>query len=296
MLKQFRQSVLAAAVAGQLTEAWRRENADLVHSAHDAKTNAEEDVPEIERWLVSLPKSWRIRRASEAVAADAEIVYGIVQPGPKLAEGVPYVRGMDIVDGRIQVHQLLRTSPAIAKKYARAALKGGDVLLGIIRATKVAIVPAELEGANITQGTARFRPSNSLSTRYLAIVLEAPATQRWLHAHYRGIDMPGLNLADVRRTPIPVPPEDEQAEIVRRVDSLLAIADGLETKLKSAQSAMDRLTPAILAKAFRGDLVPQDPSDESAAALLKRLKAQRSGESKASKGARTKRAQSVAGR
>jgi type I restriction enzyme S subunit len=182
---------------------------------------------------------------------------------------------MDIVNERIQVDQLLRTSPAIAAKYGRASIRGGDVLLGIIRATKVAVVPPVLEGANITQGTARLRPSDMILPQYLAAVLRAPATQRWLHAHYRGIDMPGLNLADVRQTPIPVPSKTEQAEIVRRVEILFEYADRLEVRLATAESAVERLTPALLDKAFRGELLPQDPADEPASELLNRLHAHR---------------------
>jgi type I restriction enzyme S subunit len=67
----------------------------------------------------------------------------------------------------------------------------------------------------------------------------------------------------------------EQAEIVRRVEVLFAFADRLEARLAKAQAAADRLTPALLAKAFRGELVSQDPADEPAAELLKRLTAGR---------------------
>jgi type I restriction enzyme S subunit len=75
------------------------------------------------------------------------------------------------------------------------------------------------------------------------------------------------------KIPVPVPPEDEQTEIVRRVEILLAFADRLEARLQTAQTATNRLTPSLLAKAFRGELVPQDPNDESASELLKRLAA-----------------------
>ncbi|ODV00449.1 MAG: hypothetical protein ABT20_15990 [Rubrivivax sp. SCN 70-15] len=67
----------------------------------------------------------------------------------------------------------------------------------------------------------------------------------------------------------------EQTEIVRRVDTLFAFADRLEARLAQAQTAVARLTPSLLAKAFRGELVPQDPADEPAAELLKRLAASR---------------------
>lgn len=276
LLKRFRQAVLAAATSGRLTADWRAgRTMQPVELVRKKGALAVDPDGSNEEWLFQLPSSWLAHRAADVVDEGSEIVYGIVQPGPRLDIGVPYVRGMDIVDGRIQVGQLLRTSQSIAAKYERASLRGGDVLLGIIRATKVAIVPDELSGANITQGTARFRPSKVVSSKFLAFVLECPQTQAWLHAHYRGIDMPGLNLADVRRTPIPLPPASEQAEIVRRVDILLAFAGRLEAKLQAAQTASARLTPALLAKAFRGELVPQDPADEPAVELLKRLAAGR---------------------
>jgi type I restriction enzyme, S subunit len=245
-IERFRESVLAAAICGSLTEGWRQENRPAVsgemlledvrarHVDYEARLQAKKgsgkktsrqqvspnasanDTPvsAATDGLPGLPESWVWADAAHLVEPGAEIVYGIVQPGPKLATGVPYVRGMDIENGQILVDQLLKTSQAIAQRYSRSSLKGGDVLLGIIRATKVATVPRVLEGANITQGTARFRPSTVIRSRFLAAVLEAPQTQRWLHAHYRGIDMPGLNLADVRRTPIPLPPIEEQDEVM----------------------------------------------------------------------------------
>jgi type I restriction enzyme, S subunit len=63
----------------------------------------------------------------------------------------------------------------------------------------------------------------------------------------------------------------EQTEIVRRVETLFGFADRLEARLQAAQTAADRLTPSLLAKAFRGELVSQDPNDEPASELLKRL-------------------------
>lgn len=72
------------------------------------------------------------------------------------------------------------------------------------------------------------------------------------------------------RIPVPVPPFNEQSEIVRRVESLFASADRLETRHAAARAQVERLTPALLTKAFRGELLPQDP-DEPASELLKRL-------------------------
>lgn len=79
----------------------------------------------------------------------------------------------------------------------------------------------------------------------------------------------------MRSLQIKIPTLEEQTEIVRRVETLFAFADRLEARLQSAQTAAERLTPALLAKAFRGELVPQDPNDEPAAELLRRLRAAR---------------------
>lgn len=71
------------------------------------------------------------------------------------------------------------------------------------------------------------------------------------------------------------PPQAEQTEIVRRVEALFALADRIEARLATAQRLVERLTPATLSKAFRGDLVPPDPNDESASVLLERLHSDR---------------------
>ena len=62
-------------------------------------------------------------------------------------------------------------------------------------------------------------------------------------------------------------------EIVRRVETLFAYADRLEARYTAARAQVERLTPALLAKAFRGELVPQDPNDEPASVLLERIRA-----------------------
>ncbi len=270
LLKRFRQSVLSAAVAGQLTAEWRNAQEQQGECLLSIDPNLD-DLPQGDLNLIA-PRGWRIVRAKDAVAPEADIVYGIVQPGPKLASGVPYVQITDIADGRIQVQSLSRTDEEIAKSYGRSSIRGGDVLLGIIRAIKVAVVPDQLEGANISRSVARLRPREGLLPSFLAIALESPVIQGWLRSQHRGMDMPVLNLSEVRLAPIPIAPPTEQAEIVRRVESLLALADSLQAKVQSARGQLERLTPALLAKAFRGELVPQEPNDEPADALLARLR------------------------
>ena len=77
---------------------------------------------------------------------------------------------------------------------------------------------------------------------------------------------------------------DEQNEIVRRVEALFAYADRLEARYTAARAQVERLTPALLAKAFRGELVPQDPNDEPASVLLERIRAARAEQPTAKRG------------
>ncbi|PIP07466.1 MAG: type I restriction endonuclease subunit S, partial [Syntrophobacterales bacterium CG23_combo_of_CG06-09_8_20_14_all_48_27] len=67
----------------------------------------------------------------------------------------------------------------------------------------------------------------------------------------------------------------EQFRIARRVEALFKIADQIETRYQKAKAYVDKLTQAILANAFRGELVPQDPNDEPASALLERIRQER---------------------
>ena len=91
--------------------------------------------------------------------------------------------------------------------------------------------------------------------------------------------------------PVPVPPPAEQQEIVRRVEALFALADQIEARCVKAKSHVEKLTQSILAKAFRGELVPQDPTDEPASILLERIKAQKPTRNLASKATRRRRSQ-----
>jgi type I restriction enzyme S subunit len=91
-----------------------------------------------------------------------------------------------------------------------------------------------------------------------------------------------------------MPPPDELDAIKRGAQQLFSLADQLEARLTSARKIVERLTPALLAKAFRGELVPQDPNDEPASELLNRIRAARQAEAAASGPSRRGRRQAAA--
>jgi type I restriction enzyme S subunit len=107
-------------------------------------------------------------------------------------------------------------------------------------------------------------------------------SQNWLSEVTKGVAYTGINIRDLKRLPLPVPPYSEQIEIVRRVEALFKLADAIEKRLEAATKRADKLTRAILGKAFRGELVPTEAelarregrTYEPASALLERIRKQ----------------------
>ena len=288
LLKRFRQSVLAAAVSGRLTEEWRKQNffGKALQLNPKAKQLSEDEISSAEEILGGpLPSFWNKFALEQLVDPNRGIPYGIVQTGIPADQGVPTVRCGDVKELYIDTKNLKIVSPEIEADYKRTRLKGGEVLLAIRGSVgNVGVASNLLKGCNISREVAMIPTLDLLSPFYLACLLQSPLGQVLLIGKVRGVAQKGINLADVRRLPVALPPYEEQTEIVRRVEQLFAFADQLEVKVKTAQVRIDQLTQSILAKAFRGELVPQDPSDEPASVLLERIKAQRAAEPKAKRG------------
>lgn len=123
-----------------------------------------------------------------------------------------------------------------------------------------------------------------MNKRYLELLSNGDFTQGFVKDKAQGMAIQHLSIIDFAKCPVPVPSSIEQDEIVRRVEQLFAFAEQLERKVKSAKSRIDHLTQSILAKAFRGELVPQDPNDEPASVLLERIQTQRATAPKAKRG------------
>jgi type I restriction enzyme S subunit len=90
-------------------------------------------------------------------------------------------------------------------------------------------------------------------------------------ASYAGGGQPNIKLTMINPLPIPLPSQNEIAEIVNRVEMLFSHADTFEKQYFDAKIRLDRLTQSILAKAFRGELVEQDLNDEPAEQLIERI-------------------------
>jgi type I restriction enzyme S subunit len=128
-----------------------------------------------------------------------------------------------------------------------------------------------------------MRTTSDLVPQYLMHVLNGPMTLNRVRAMTGGSASPHLNVGDVKSFPVPVPSTGEQREIIRRVELLFALADAVEQRVAAATARADKLTQAILTKAFRGELVPTEAElaraegrdYETAEQLLARIRAER---------------------
>lgn len=249
ILKRFRQAVLEAAADGALTNEWR--------DSHNQSLS-----------------DWQETTLDLACVATRVITYGVVKLGEEVPGGVPCLRTSNVRWLSIETAEFKSISPDISAQYGRTILQGGEVLVNV-RGTLggVAVVPKEMRGWNVSREVAVVPVDKQrVLPAFLAYWIASQRSQRWLARVEKGVAYTGINIEDLRALPVACPPIDEQREAVRRVESLFALADSIEARWRASRSQIERLTPSLLAKAFRGELVPQDPNDEPASALLARLR------------------------
>ena len=192
-----------------------------------------------------------VRPLMDLVLSDRPITYGILKPGPDIENGIPYVRVVDIKQNRLHVSQLLKTTNAIASQYKRSILQPGDILI-TIRGTvgRTCIVPEELNGANITQDTARLAIDPSFSPIYVIEFLNTRWAQSWMERHMLGQAVKGINLGDLKKLPVPIPPLPPQKLFAQQATEIRA----LETAQATSRTRLDALFQSMLQRAFNGQL------------------------------------------
>ncbi|WP_318476354.1 restriction endonuclease subunit S [Photobacterium leiognathi] len=165
-------------------------------------------------WLGEVPDHWDVKYLMHLVEPERRIMYGIVLPGPNVDYGVPIVKGGDVKPGRLTLSSLCKTTFEIESKYERSRLKEGDIVYSI-RGTigDVEIVPKEIEGANLTQDAARIAPANGVDNLWLKYALESTQVFSQLEIGSAGAAVKGINICDLKKAYIPIPPESEMLEI-----------------------------------------------------------------------------------
>jgi len=200
-------------------------------------------------------EGWPVVQLQDAVDPERPITYGIVQAGPDFPGGVPYIRVSDMAKSQLTPNGMLRTHPEIAARYRRSAVRTGDIVFAI-RATigKMRFVPPELNGANLTQGTARIAPNARSIGRYLFWALRSRKVGETIRESTKGSTFKEITLGRLRTIPIPLPPIREQETIVTELDELQRRVDCANHLQAEVSVELDALLPSILDKAFRGEL------------------------------------------
>lgn len=198
------------------------------------------------------PRKYPLVKLSEVVKKDKIITYGIVQAGPNVNDGVIYIKSGDIKDGVIQTVNLQRTSQDIAKKYERSKCSSGDLIMSI-RATvgTVAILPAQLDGANLTQGTARISADNSkVNTRFLLHCLRSKGIQTKINKVSKGATFREITLGRLREIQIPIP----SLQMQELFDSRTSLINNQRNIAENQYQESENLFDSILQQAFHGQL------------------------------------------
>jgi type I restriction enzyme S subunit len=206
-------------------------------------------------WLGEIPVHWNVKRLWHLTPLDRKIMYGIVLPGPDVTDGVPIVKGGDVSPNRLQLERLSRTAREIDQDHARSRLRAGDLVYAIRGSIgEVAMIPDELEGANLTQDAARVSYVGSIYGRWLLYTLTARATFAQLEAGALGATIRGINIRDLKRVSIPVPGTAEQRAIAEYLDNEAAKLDALIAKVRKAIDHLRELRTALVSAAVTGKI------------------------------------------
>jgi len=206
-------------------------------------------------WLGEIPAHWEVKRLWHLTPSDRRIMYGIVLPGPNVDDGVPIVKGGDVSPERLRLERLNRTTREIESGYARSRLRGGDLVYAIRGSIgEVAMVPGELEGANLTQDAARIAYTSATHGPWLVHALKSSAVFAQLEAGALGATICGINIRDLKRACMVVPPHVEQRAIAAFLDRETARIDALVAKVRDAIERLKELRTALISAAVTGKI------------------------------------------
>ncbi len=222
ILKRFRQSVLAAACSGRLTEDWRTE--------HE----------------IDFEESWRTIDFFDFIVLQ---------------------RGYDLVLSTVNEGKYpVVTSAGIEKYHSAMKANGPGVVTGRSGSVgKVHYIEQDYWPHNTVLFVRDFKGNLPKYVYYFLLGFD-------IRNYSASTAVPTLNRNNLRGVEVLVPPIEEQQEIARRIEALFFLADKIEARYQNAMAQVEKLTQSILAKAFRGELVPQDPNDEPARVLLQRVR------------------------
>jgi type I restriction enzyme S subunit len=267
ILKKFRQSVLADAVSGKLTDDWRAQNSSSYSAISDhskiiegrirvvkGKNSKPEQHLKNEEYLI--PDSWLWTSLDTLTS---KIVDGTHHTPTYIESGVPFISVKDINDGRIDFSNTKYISEEEHKELSkRCNVEKGDLLItksGTIGRTAIVTEGREF---SLFVSVALLKPASSeVNLKFINLALQKWVNEIDVSSRIVGSAIKNLHLKDMRVLAIPFAPLKEQEVIVDNVETFFKLADHLEDVIASAQKRVNLLTQSILAKAFSGELTAE---------------------------------------
>lgn len=301
ILKQLRQSVLAAAMSGKLTEEWRASNpvspiSKYLESLHQERLRLVESkalrsksisYEQSEPLFKDIPESWSWTSFSQIAKHSKDALkagpFGSALKKSDCTDSGFRVYGQEQV---IAGNESLVTYYISADKYKElesCAVQPGDILISLVGTIgKVLILSDDSEAGIINPRLVKLSLQDQISRDYIKYYLDSPVAHDFFKGFSHGGTMEILNLGILKGLPIPLPPVEEQRIVVSIVENLFAKSEIVEQQVQSALDRVNNLTQSILTKAFCGVLTAEwrkaNPElisgKNSAEALLERIKAE----------------------
>jgi type I restriction enzyme S subunit len=284
LLDTFRQSVLASAFRGDLTAEWRAKNPDVEPASKlleriraerktrwkqaNPKKKYVEPEPVDESGLPELPEGWVWAKLEELVAS---ISYGYTASASTDPAGRAFLRITDLTDAGVN-WDTVPYCPAPAD--GRYDLKTGDIVVARTGATtgKSYRLSNPPRGAVFASYLIRLEALDGCPSEYVAGFMKGPSYWTQITTLAKGTAQPGANATVLGGVVVPLCPREEMPTIIEAANAILAGVEGLASEGGNLSADLDTLDQSILARAFRGDLVDQDPNDEPAEVLLARIR------------------------
>jgi type I restriction enzyme S subunit len=209
--------------------------------------------------LGSIPEHWAAKRLMFLTTATRPIMYGIVLPGPNVDQGVPIVKSGNCTRETLRPELLHKTTFEIEAGYERSRLATNDIVYAIRGSIGMAaLVPEDVAGANLTQDAARIAPAPNVNSHWLLYAVQSSPVWAQLAAGIVGATVKGINIRDLKRPFVPVPPRHEQDEMAAYLDTEIGKLHELEAATQTSIERLREYRHVLIASAVTGQLLGRE--------------------------------------
>lgn len=267
-LKRYKAAVLKAAVEGKLTEDWRKQHPDV----EPARKLLERILAERRgKWkgrgkyiepsasetadLPSLPKGWTWATVEQLSLL---VQYGSSAKTHEVAIGVPVLRMGNIVDGRLRVDSL-KYLPRKHDEFPELFLREGDILFNRTNSAelvgKTAVYKGKPAPCSFASYLIRVRLTEGYAPDLLAYFINSVFGRTWIaQVVSQQVGQANVNGTKLQALAVPLPPLDEQEQVVAEVERRLSVIEELEAAVEANLTRAERMRQSILSKVFSGGL------------------------------------------